>query len=118
MSIWCSINQFQDHLIVKNIYLIPLVWGVFELRRAINQFIIFQKKLDQFLLLSDKYENTLKSINVKVDHVFNGTLKEYPFLNKLYMTLNKINRIVNIPSNNEEEVNEELNEEVNEELNT
>lgn len=96
MSIWCSINQFQDNIIVKNIYLIPLVWGIYELRRAVNQFIIFQKKVDN-------YGKTIDSVNVKVNNVFDGDLTKYPFLKKLDLTLDKINRIVNIPSNEKEE---------------
>ena len=99
MSIWCSINQFQDNIIVKNIYLIPLVWGIYELRRAVNQFIIFQEKVESITSLVSKYGKTIDSVNVKVKNVFDGDLTKYPFLKKLDLTLDKINRIVNIPSN-------------------
>ena len=99
MSFWCSINQ--DNLMVKNFFLIPLaiplVWGVYELRRAVNQFLLFQDKVDQFLSLSYKHGKSLDSVNKKVENVFNGYLIEYPFLKKIELTIDKINRIVNLP---------------------
>lgn len=77
-----------------SILVIPLVWGVYEVRKLRYQ-------LFEILTLAKEYQIIAVNLNKKINDLASNKTDTIPVLNDIQMLTKKINRIFNVPEETE-----------------